>query len=103
MSVIARARSAREATVSICAHTWARPTGSNAMPSCSARAATSSPAAVISSSTFTAAAIVIEARPSLGKARIFCLADSRSARANSLLVISTSSRSSASSTARVCR
>lgn len=37
------------------------------------------------------------------QALTFSLFDSRSARASSLLVISTSSRSSASSTARVCR
>ncbi|KOX21253.1 hypothetical protein ADK67_27815 [Saccharothrix sp. NRRL B-16348] len=102
MSVSAWVICSRGTTASICSHTCDKLTGSNTTPSRSVSAAMSSLAPVTSISTPTTAASRIDAFPSLGQVLTFCLFDSRSARANNLLVISTSSRSRASSTARVC-
>lgn len=93
----------RGTTASICSHTCDRLGGSRSTPSFTACSVTSSLAPVTSMSTLTTAASRVEAFPSFGQVLTFCLFDSRSALASSLLVISTSSRSRASSTARVCR
>ncbi|MBB5158290.1 hypothetical protein [Saccharopolyspora phatthalungensis] len=97
----ASASSERGTTASISAHTCARLTDSTTSPASAACSAKSSCAPVTSHNTPNAATSFADAFPSLGRVRSFSLADSRSARASSFEEISTSSRSRASSTARV--